>query len=107
MFWRRTTGSSPTGQEIGHVFICLIAPGEATEALSGHREPSGALVISLLVFLIDHAEDLTSEVFLKVVEGVGRLGQKMGFAAWFFRSRALSSLVIIVSARNSQCLFLC
>src|SRR5436305_15193598 len=54
------------------------------------------------------AEDLTSEVFLKVVEGVGRLRaeDEPGLLPGFFRSRVLVLLDIIESARDSQRWFL-
>jgi RNA polymerase sigma-70 factor (ECF subfamily) len=91
--WRRTTGSSPTGQgDRVHAFQHLLDC-----ARRGDSEALGILYRQFLSGVFGYiaarvpdrttAEDLTSEVFLKVVEGVGRLRaeDEAGFAAWLFQ----------------------
>src|SRR2546430_16790828 len=111
--WRRTTGSSPTGQgDRVHTFHHLLdcARRGDSEALSVLYREFLSGVFGYIAARVPNrttAEDLTSEVFLKVVEASASCGQKMkpGLRPGFFRSRALPSLVIIVSASNSQSLF--
>jgi RNA polymerase sigma-70 factor, ECF subfamily len=96
--WRRTTGSSPTGQEDqAHAFHQLLDC-----ARQGDSEALGLLYRQFLSGVFSYiaarvpdrttAEDLTSEVFLKVVEGVGRLRaeDEAGFAAWLFQIARMS-----------------
>ena len=91
--WRRTTGSSPSGQGDGvHAFHHLLdcAGRGDSEALSVlYRQFLSGVFGYIAARVPDRttAEDLTSEVFLKVVEGVGRLRaeDEAGFAAWLFQ----------------------
>jgi RNA polymerase sigma-70 factor (ECF subfamily) len=91
--WRRTTGSSPTGQgDRVHAFHHLLdcarrGDSEAVSVL--YREFLSGVFGYIVARVPDRttAEDLTSDVFLKVVEGVGRLRaeDEAGFAAWLFQ----------------------
>jgi RNA polymerase sigma-70 factor, ECF subfamily len=91
--WRRTTGSSPTGQgDRVHTFQYLLdcARRGDSEALSVlYRQFLSGVFGYVAARVPDRttAEDLTSEVFLKVVEGVSRLRaeDEAGFAAWLFQ----------------------
>ena len=96
--WRRTTGSSPTGQEDrAHTFHQLLdcARRGDSEAISVLYRRFLSGVFSYIAARVPDrttAEDLTSEVFLKVVEGVGRLRaeDEAGFAAWLFQIARIS-----------------
>jgi RNA polymerase sigma-70 factor, ECF subfamily len=91
--WRRTTCSSPTGQgdqvpTFHHLLVC--ARRGDSEALSIlYRQFLSGVFGYIAARVPDRttAEDLTSEVFLKVVEGVGRLRaeDEASFAAWLFQ----------------------
>jgi RNA polymerase sigma-70 factor (ECF subfamily) len=91
--WRRTTGSNPIGQgDQAHAFHHLLdcARQGDSEALSIlYRQFLPAVFGYVAARVPDRitAEDLTSEVFLKVVEGVSRLRaeDEAGFAAWLFQ----------------------
>ena len=91
--WRRTTGSDPTGQgDQAHAFHHLLdcARRGDSEALSIlYRQFLSGVFGYIAARVPDRttAEDLTSEVFLKVVEGVGQLRaeDEAGFAAWLFQ----------------------
>lgn len=96
--WRQTTGSSTTDQgdrvhRFHHLLEC--ARRGDTEALSVlYREflPGVFGYIAARVPDRTTAEDITSEVFLRVVEGVGRLRaeDEAGFAAWLFQISRVS-----------------
>ncbi len=91
--WGRTTGSSPTGQEDRlHTFNHLIdcARRGESEALSTlYRQFLSGIFGYIAARVPDRntAEDLTSEVFLKMVEGISRLraDDEAGVAAWLFQ----------------------
>ena len=91
--WRRTTGSSPTGQgDRVHTFHHLLdcARRGDSEALSVLYREFLSGVFGYIAARVPNrttAEDLTSEVFLKVVEGVSKLRaeDEAGFAAWLFQ----------------------
>ena len=91
--WRRTTGRDPTGQgDQAHAFHHLLdcARRGDSEALSVlYRKFLSGVFGYIAARVPDRttAEDLTSEVFLKVVESVGRLRaeDEAGFAAWLFQ----------------------
>jgi RNA polymerase sigma-70 factor (ECF subfamily) len=91
--WRRTTGSSPTGQgdraQAFHQLLDCARQGDS-EALSVlYRKFLSGVFGYIAARVPDQttAEDLTSEVFLKVVEGIARLraADEAGFAAWLFQ----------------------
>ena len=91
--WRRTTGGDPTGQgDQAHAFHHLLdcarrGESEALSVLYRQFLPGVFGYIAARVPDRTTAEDLTSEVFLKVVESVGRLRaeDEAGFAAWLFQ----------------------
>jgi RNA polymerase sigma-70 factor, ECF subfamily len=91
--WRRATGSNSTGQgDQAHAFHHLLdcARQGDSEALSMlYRQFLSGVFGYIAARVPDRttAEDLTSEVFLEVVEGVGRLRaeDEAGFAAWLFQ----------------------
>ena len=96
--WQQTTGSSPTGQgdrvqTFRHLLEC--ARRGDTEALSVlYREFLPGVFGYIAARVPDRitAEDITSEVFLRVVEGVGRLRaeDEAEFAAWLFQISRIS-----------------
>jgi RNA polymerase sigma-70 factor, ECF subfamily len=96
--WRRTTGSGPTDQvdrvQTFHQLLDCARRGDS-EALSVLYRQFLPGVFSYIAARVPDrttAEDLTSEVFLKVVEGVGRLRaeDEAGFAAWLFQIARIS-----------------
>ncbi len=91
--WRRTSGSNPSDQEDR-----LSAFGRQLEcARRGESEALGTLYRQFLPGVFGYiaarvpdratAEDLTSEVFLKVVEGISQLraSDEAAFAAWILQ----------------------
>ena len=91
--WRRTTGSNPSSHgdqaRVFHHLLDCARQGDS-EALSVlYRQFLSGVFGYVAARVPDRAtaEDLTSEVFLKVVEGIGRLRAKdeAGFAAWLFQ----------------------
>ena len=96
--WRRTTGSNPTDQgDQAHAFHHLLdcARQGDSEALSIlYRQFISGVFGYIAARVPDRttAEDLTSEVFLKVVEGIGRLRavDEAGFASWLFQIARLT-----------------
>ncbi len=91
--WRRTSGSSdPDAGKSSSAFTKLLdsARQGESEALSTlYREFLPGVFGYIATRVPDRAtaEDLTSEVFLKMVEGIGRLrtGDEAGFAAWILQ----------------------
>jgi RNA polymerase sigma-70 factor, ECF subfamily len=91
--WWRTTGSNPNGQgDRAHAFHRLLdcarqGDSEALSTLYRHFLSGVFGYVAARVPDRTTAEDLTSEVFLKVVEGVSRLRaeDEAGFAAWLFQ----------------------
>src|SRR5215471_11918270 len=91
--WRRTTGSNPSSHgdqaRVFHQLLDCARQGDS-EALSMlYRQFISGVFGYIAARVPDQttAEDLTSEVFLKVVEGIGRLRaeDEAGFAAWLFQ----------------------
>ena len=96
--WRRTSGSSiPDVGDRSSTFTRLLdaARRSEAEALSTlYREFLPAVFGYIATRVPDRAtaEDLTSEVFLKMVEGIGQLrtSDEAGFAAWILQIARIS-----------------
>jgi RNA polymerase sigma-70 factor (ECF subfamily) len=91
--WRRTPGSGPSDQRdqspaFGHLLDrARLGESEAMSALYQQFLPGVFGYIAARVPDRAIAEDLTSEVFLKMVEGISRLraSDEAGFAAWILQ----------------------
>jgi RNA polymerase sigma-70 factor (ECF subfamily) len=96
--WRRTSGSSiPDAGDRSSTFTRLLdaARRNESEALSTlYREFLPGVFGYIATRVPDRAtaEDLTSEVFLKMVEGIGQLrtSDEAGFAAWILQIARIS-----------------
>ncbi|HJT57409.1 MAG TPA: sigma-70 family RNA polymerase sigma factor [Ktedonobacteraceae bacterium] len=98
--WRRTSGSNSSSPGVGNhssTFARLLdaARRGESEALSTlYREFLPGVFGYIATRVPDRAtaEDLTSEVFLKMVEGIGQLraSEEAGFAAWILQIARIS-----------------
>lgn len=95
--WRRTSGSSPGVENHPSTFPHLLdaarrGESEALSALYRQFLPGVFGYIATRVPDRATAEDLTSEVFLKMVESIGQLraSEEAGFAAWILQIARVS-----------------
>ncbi len=111
--WRRTSGDgTPEQQDRVSAFARLLdaARRSESEALSTlYREFLPGVFGYIATRVPDRAtaEDLTSEVFLKMVEGIGQLrtSDEAGFAAWILQIARISVAgYYLANGRSSQCM---